>query len=312
MMSLTPATTTNVRTYCLKKIKANTPQEALSGIKFFTDLENHAYVAKLLCADRFLVLCGDLTIDGVKGFYLVSDERYKALSKDEKPRHKLSTMFEAQFPNNNWKTLTEYFREFNNLKKQDERCLTYDAKTWLTLCGDKTQKQLRLPNSVHTTREELTAPVATVTPVAVGVTPEEEEETPEALTPTQANDLVPDSSDDEEEAVPTPVEENDDDSSVVQNDDDSDSDSDSSDEEPNEVPEGAVITEVVQNGQVHSRIKDICEDLCGDPDRIHQFITHLISSHESVTLPKVERSYLASANDDFIVRTADQIRPRRR
>ena len=152
-MSLTVKSATQ---YCLSKIKAATVQEALQGISFFNTLENTSYISKLLCANRFIDLCHTLEINGVTGFYLVSDTRYKAMDKETRKAHKLETVFAANFPDYKFKTVSEYYREFRNLVKQDERCINYDAKQWLSLCGGKSQPELRLPNSVHTDKAELT------------------------------------------------------------------------------------------------------------------------------------------------------------
>ena len=262
-MSLTVKSATQ---YCLSKIKASTVQEALQGITFFNTLENTSYISKLLCANRFIELCHTLEINGVTGFYLVSDKRYKAMSKSDKKAHKLETVFAANFPDYKFKTISEYYREFTNLVKQDERCLNYDAKQWLTLCGGKSQPELRLPNSVHTDKAQLRTtltqlkkrkpPAQKPEPPPEVVTPPVQVETPPV--PEQEQVEVADSSDDENDEPPTT------------NDAPDESDTDT-DDENDEV-------KVFQTASEYDAVRKIADDLTGDPDKIHKFLCSLMSS----------------------------------
>lgn len=313
MSSLTVKTATQ---YCLSKIKAQTVQQALEGITFFNTLENTSYISKLLCANRFIELCRTLQINGVTGFYLTSDDVYKASRKEDRKIHKLETVFADNFPDYKFKTICEYYREFTNLVNQDERCFGYEPKQWLALCGGKNQKELRLPNSVHTDKAQLTAalverkkkpPVKQPedTPPVEVETPPIDVETPPVpeqvdAPPSEGNGKcdaflqVADSSDDETVQFPTGEP------------DDNDTDTDTDDETDD--------VKVFQTPSEYDAIRKIADDLTGNPEQIHKFICSLMSATE-INVESIAKHHKKSDSETYNVYrqgTTGHIRPKRR
>lgn len=289
-MSLTVKSATQ---YCLSKIKAATVQEALQGISFFNTLENTSYISKLLCANRFIELCRSLEINGVTGFYLVSDAHYKNYSKELRKAHKLETVFAANFPDYKFKTISEYYREFTNLVKQDERCINYDAKQWLSLCGGKSQPELRLPDSVHKDKAELTTALTErrKKPAAQKTDPPPEVTPP---VPEQEQVEVADSSDDENDEPPTTNE------PIETEDGDSDSDTDE-------------VT-VFQTPSEYDAIRKIADDLKSDPDQIHRFLCSLMSA-TGINGESIAKHHKKSSSETYNVYrqgATGHVRPKRR